>query len=449
MIIYIPLEISVRELQGHLLFAIHAAARGHQTMIAAQNDIWLFKRLGVLPKGAYLVKNVNVPSNSALIYKNFRESGFDIYCQDQEPSILWGEFERFLFDHNITRNQMMPFKAVFCWGARDTLGYQRFFESFGEVFVDTGATRSDLWNPRFSTLRSKKEGNRKYILFVSNFGYWLGKRHWTEWFSAGHSNEILQSLHQEDSLLNFFLEDSAITLNMIRAIRHMADRFPDFRIVVRPHPLDFPMYWQHVLGDHPNIELTDNTSPLTNWIDGASAVIQNGCTSSIEAVLMKVPLVSYGPERHQGDLKIPGMLGLKAATLDDLESAIKVCLDAKSYAQIQETSEAILKPIITSDSGESAIRMLQVMEERSTFDSVTKISGRLACHLGMFRVLKHGIDSARGALKLIDIQKDKIKLNRETIMQDFREMSRILGLPVPAVTIMSHSGMIVGPFKQK
>jgi len=63
--------------------------------------------------------------------------------------------------------------------------------------------------------------------------------------------------------------------------------------------------------------------------------------------------------------------------------------------------------------------------------------------------LKHGIDSARGALKLIDIQKDKIKLNRETIMQDFREMSRILGLPVPAVTIMSHSGMIVGPFKQK
>ena len=323
MIIYIPLEITVRELQGHLLFATHAAYRGHQVFIAHINHIWLFKRLGLLPKGPFLAKNLNVSKDNALIYKNFQESGCDIYCQEQEPSILWGAFEKFLFDFNITRNQLLPFKAVFCWGERDTHGYRCFFKSHEEIFVDTGSTRSDLWNPRYTSLR-EKTGNvgQKYILVVSNFSYWLGTRHWTEWFSSGRRNETLQSLHQEECLLNFFLEDSSIAFNMIKAVRHMASMYPDYRIVIRPHPLDLPLYWQRVVGDYPNIEVSDNTSPLTNWIDGASVVIQNGCTSSIETVLMKVPLISFGPERHQGDLKIPSMLGLKAETLEELDDAI-------------------------------------------------------------------------------------------------------------------------------
>ena len=59
MIIYIPLEISVRELQGHLLLSLVAVSQGHQILIASANDLWLYKRFNLLSKGVYLIKNIN------------------------------------------------------------------------------------------------------------------------------------------------------------------------------------------------------------------------------------------------------------------------------------------------------------------------------------------------------------------------------------------------------
>ena len=59
MIIYFPLEIKAREFPGYLVAAIFAASRGHEIFIGSSTEIFLHHRLGLLKKGAYLIKNKN------------------------------------------------------------------------------------------------------------------------------------------------------------------------------------------------------------------------------------------------------------------------------------------------------------------------------------------------------------------------------------------------------
>ena len=115
MVIYIPIEVKVRELKGYLLFAAVAASRGHQVVIASSTDLWLYKRLNILKKGIYLIKNINISEAGNKIYQSFTQSGFDFYCQEQEPAILRKTFDEHVLALNITKNQEFPFKAVFCW----------------------------------------------------------------------------------------------------------------------------------------------------------------------------------------------------------------------------------------------------------------------------------------------------------------------------------------------
>src|SRR3990167_688877 len=190
MILYLPLEIKVREIQSYLLFAVIAASRGHQVMIAPANSFWLYLRFNLLRKGCYLLKNMNVPSWSQNIYEHFIKKGFDLYCHEQEASILWNDFGKFLLDYNIYLGQPLPFKGVFCWGARDTEEYKNFFNNKEAIFFNTGSPRAELWNQKFSLLHKREniELLKSYILIVSNFGLFMGERHWTEWMALSRKS---------------------------------------------------------------------------------------------------------------------------------------------------------------------------------------------------------------------------------------------------------------------
>ena len=171
MILYIPLEVYTREIKGHLLLASIAVSRGYQVLIGSPSDLWMYKRLNLLPRGNYLLKNMNIPSHSESQYKSYIEAGFDLYCHEQEPSIIYSQFEDFIEIMKIDTNQYLPFKAVFCWGERGKIGYQKIFPLNKNIFFNTGSPRSDLWSDKFLPLRSKniKKSKRPYILFVLNF----------------------------------------------------------------------------------------------------------------------------------------------------------------------------------------------------------------------------------------------------------------------------------------
>ncbi|MCR4308135.1 MAG: hypothetical protein NUV80_06260 [Candidatus Berkelbacteria bacterium] len=445
MILYIPLEVPVRELPGFLLLASVAVANGHQVLIASPNDLWLYKRLGLLKKGCYILKNMNVPSHSNEVYEVFLKAGFDLYCQEQEPGILWDQFEYFLKSRGITKNQALPFKGVFCWGERDTVAYKDFFKSRSEVFFNTGSPRSDLWHSKFSAIHTRThiDALKPYILIVSNFGWLMGKKHLSKLMLTLRGLELLDSYQDEEILINRIEEDCTIAFNMIQGIKYIANKFPETRILIRPHPCEDEEYWRSIFVQNVNVEITENTESITPWIVGASAVIQNGCTSALEAVLQSVPVISFGPGRKIGHLNVPNLLGIRARNTKELEVAIEQIMNGNYGAIVQAESEDILKSLTSTQPGDAAFRIVRILEQTSKFNDDIKITGADLFKLRLVRTLKNLIDQPRKRFFTSGLEAPGYTLNQHDITNDINMMSEILGLPHPRLSSISKTGFLI------
>ena len=80
--------------------------------------------------------------------------------------------------------------------------------------------------------------------------------------------------------LQDFIESS-----LILAVMHIVDSWPEYDVVIRPHPTKSPRYYDNIFSHYENIRIIGNSDSITPWIHDASVVIQNGCTTAIEAVL--------------------------------------------------------------------------------------------------------------------------------------------------------------------
>ncbi len=444
MIIYVSLEVQVRELQSYLLFATVAASRGHQVVIGSFNDLVLYKRLNVLEKGCFFSKNVNIPKVGERFLRSFEADGFDLYCQEQEPSVLRGNFEAHTAALSITRDQYFPFKKVFCWGDRCVAGFKRLFKEKEDLFLSVGCPRVDVWKDHVENLNKTVDvGFKKpYILFVSNFSLSMGKLHWTENFPVLRMLDHLESYEQQKIFIGEFKQDSEIAVSMIQAVKYLSLNFKEFDILIRPHPTDNPDYWNYIFEDSDNVYVTGNSTTISPWIRHASLVVQNGCTSAFEAVVQKVPLVSYGPDRLEES--IPNKLGMRVKQIDDLDDAIKnIFGENADYDLIQSESESILEPLISISKDNSSLKMVEVMEEMS-------------CHLVSMKISNNDVRKMRLAKIAKEVQiflrrifgkktvPSKIRLDEDQINEDLSVFATSMGLPVARAKLIGKETLIIG-----
>ncbi|MFL0658906.1 surface carbohydrate biosynthesis protein [Cylindrospermopsis raciborskii UAM/DH-MRr] len=442
MIIYITNEISVRELPGYLLFATVAAAEKKQVFILSSTDTYLYSRLSVLKPGALLVKNLNIPTTSAQMYQQYIDQSLHIYCQEQEPPIIFSSIDKYTYTMQITVDQILPFKAVFCFGDRDTTYYKELFSNRGKIFHNTGSPRVNIWTDKFTSLylsNNTPQSNRGYILVVSNFGSFMGRNHMTEMLVTSQSLELLNTLDLEEEQIQFYEEDVIIGLRTILALKHLAHTYPHIRILVRPHPVDNVKYWLNIFGKlQPNVEVISNQDDITPWIAGAVCIIQNGCTSALEAVVQKIPVISYGPDRIHGGNSIPNQMGIRCRTFDELKSAVNRIIKTDDYTTYQEQSETLLKPILNYNCN-AAAEMLKIMAHESQLLTGYRLTGVDVLKLRAIRQSKSVIDS----LRKLNVERESYTLNAQYIRGKIAVIARILKLPVPRIHMIGDSGVLI------
>jgi len=445
MIIYIPLEVPVRELNGYLLFAMNAASRGHQTLIASSTDLWLYQRLKLIKAGAYLKKNINVWPFSATVHKRFTEGGFDFYCHEQEPPILMDDINKFIARLNLSPDQPFPMKAVFCWGDRDAEAYSKFFQR-DNVFFSTGSMRIDLWKSK--PIHDNCAISKPYILFVSNFaGVLFGKKHFSEIYRLILSLNQLPTYEYESNFLQRLKEECDVGLSMVALILYLAAKGIDQRLVVRPHPNDRVDYWCNIFDRHPNVEVISNTDSITPWITGAQAVVQNSCTSALEAVIQGIPVIGYGPDRPHTDLSIPNQLSIRARTPEEFESALQQIAEGK-FADHQAQSEDILRPLVKTR-GNAALEMIRIMEEKSSFPADQWLTSLDVLKLRLARTSKNAIDWTRRLVQFRPPGTPGYQMDARVIKSSISDISKIMRLPVPELAFITKSGLLVSPLPQE
>lgn len=443
MIIYLPLEILPREIHGHLLLGIVAASRGHQVIIFSPNDVWLYFRMKALPKGVYLLKNLNIPDISNKMYNRFLDKGFDLYCQEQEPPILNECFAKYLANGGISIGQVMPFKAVFCYGERDMVEYNNFFLGKHEdTFFNTGSPRIDIWSAKFKRLHIKEEQKKisPYFLVVSNFGRLMGKKHFSKTMLDYHSLDLFNTFQQQEAYMKSFEEETAIGLDMMLAIKKIALMKPDIKFVIKSHPVDEDNYWRDVFSDVSNVKIVEGIELITPWISNACAVIQNGCTSAIEASIQGLPVVSYGADRQQGNIGIPNKLGFRVRTVEELDSLLMKIINKDYNDREMKESHKVLSAVINM-TGDAAYKIVGIMERKSNFSKEIKIRKADLLRMSLLRKSKNAIDALRRAMKQDVVNSDNYCFDYKEISGEVQMISNIIGVDMPKIDLIGKTGL--------
>jgi hypothetical protein len=106
-----------------------------------------------------------------------------------------------------------------------------------------------------------------------------------------------------------------------RLIPELEKRFPDHLIVVRPHPTERHDAYQQIAARCRRVRVT-NQGNVVPWLLCAKALIHNGCTTGVEAFVLRVPAVSYRATVNDaydaGFYRLPNALSHQCFTLDEL-----------------------------------------------------------------------------------------------------------------------------------
>ena len=116
-----------------------------------------------------------------------------------------------------------------------------------------------------------------------------------------------------------------------------------------PHPSENPATWSAAAQGLANVHVV-HEGPIAPWLMAASALIQNGCTSAVEAAILGTPAISYRPVKSaEFDPALPFAVSVEAATPAAMIAAVCRCLSGRVRRRtMQSMSCATISPRLTA-----------------------------------------------------------------------------------------------------
>lgn len=362
----LPVDNFVREFHGKLLLAAVAAERGWGTVIAFKHSY--FKR--------------NVPARSGVVidsgFLNF--SRVDAYRRLGWRASAWDE-EGLIYltgpeycQRRIHERTFRGFEHAFLWGEQQHSDIRQHITGMDERLILSGNPRFDLlrpdlreyYDPSASRLRAE---HGQYILINTNFAvvnHYYGRdyigvkaliRQGRVTTEAQQKDQILREAHQEQIMQAF--------LNVLPA---MSRRFPDHKIIIRPHPSENFDTWSAAAAGLPNVAMI-HEGDVTPWLMSAQVAIHNSCTTGVQACILGVPAVSYMPVTSEShDQYLPNAVTRRAYRPDELLDLTHDLIAKRDKEAATKTSEqqAILRRYVTALEGPWAAE--RVMDKTDHLD---------------------------------------------------------------------------------
>ena len=294
-IIYFPMEIASRELDSRLLLAAIAASHGFEVVLGQK---WLIERnIEHMTPGVYLSKTLTV--RDAKMLKRAKEAGYITTAIDEEIPGLVVHDRKFWW---VSRDAVDATDLIFLPG---TYNSSAFAACFG---LEGGRVRRAA-NPRWDLLRKElrpvfaqevadlRQRYGDFILVNSNLGATNSKK--------GDAKQMIQGLIDQgkvdanDTELLRDLDDIVAMEGTNRAalialLPAMVRRFPNQRIILRPHPSEVVENWRAWLSGCPQVEIVREGAAVP-WILASHVLVHTNCTTGVEAIALDKPSICLVP----------------------------------------------------------------------------------------------------------------------------------------------------------
>jgi surface carbohydrate biosynthesis protein len=310
----IPVENQVRELDSKLLLSCIAAERGFPVVLGSRTYIHF--QAASIPRGVYLAKSMRSLSDRMFVI--MRQLGHEIVAWDEEGLVRAPDPQ--YYQRRLSAVALREVEALFAWGPDNARAFRDFPGYTGVPIYVTGNPRTDMlrgelrhyFDPEVEAIRRRFE---RLLLINTNFG---------------HANHYLASLRNaaasSDSPDDYFTGFAAYRTELFNHFREMVPAlgkaFPHLTIVVRPHPIESHEPWQELAQQLDNVVVIHDGN-VVPWLMASEMLVQNGCTTAIEASLLGIPAISYQPVSiERFDIPLINALTHNTRSLDELRGIV-------------------------------------------------------------------------------------------------------------------------------
>ncbi|TVR16971.1 MAG: hypothetical protein EA391_06350 [Balneolaceae bacterium] len=338
--IYIPIEIKVRELEGRTLLAFAAAERGHTVIVGEKKDTIGLATKGLLPPGLVHLKSITPHHSMKKMLTKLKSRGHSLTVQDEESGLLDETYETFarLRFSSETIDQV---DKVLTWGNYDYRSLKKFYTDQSGKFVVTGSPRADFWRKDFYDYYSEHEESKTldgkpYIMVVSNFGGILNmNRFWNIMARLNEAGYFEREEGRERHEFNNAAYQTRLIGEFVFMVRDLAKRFPDYNVLIRPHPIESVEGWEKLVGNVPGVYIK-REGTISPWIRNAKLIIHNGCTSALEAAVGGQHRIAYRPLPNEIERAIPNKVSYNVFSMEELYKAVEAVIHNSGSKEIEK-----------------------------------------------------------------------------------------------------------------
>lgn len=308
--LYLPVEVKVRELDAKLLLAYYAVKEGYRVIIGEHKMVELASTF--YPKGIFFSKGYPRGFRKRII-TNAKNNGHIVVELDEE-GLLINDTVQYL-KSRMVEDMLYLVTQEYCWGNLQKQIITRAYPKTEQKCFVVGNPRFDLLTPKFNGIYKKDAENirNKYGEFVL-----INTR-----FSTYNSLQGFQINNKHP--MNIYFKE--LYDRFIEMIKFLCKKNPRINFVIRPHPGESFESYNNELSSLKNAYVIHEGN-IIKWLMAASVVIHNGCTSSIEASLLRKPIISYIPiSSKKYDVELPDLLGMKASTILEVNNYLKDMLN--------------------------------------------------------------------------------------------------------------------------
>ncbi len=365
MLLLIPVENQVRELDPKLLLACVAARHGFSSVIGSRRELEF--RVDSFPQSIYLSKSMT--KRSVLFFRIARKFDHKIVTWDEEALVHLPP--DIYFSRRLHPEALKHVSHLFAWGPDNVELWRQYPYLPADLPIhSTGNPRGDMLRPKLHSFYDEEVqaiertyGN--FILVNTNFNHVN---------AFGPDMNLFQPVQKPGESPKFgraargmtreYAEGLQNHKNTVfksfqRFIPELEQAFPDYTIVIRPHPTERHDVYHQMANCCRRVRVT-NEGNVVPWLLATKALIHNGCTTGVEAFLMGVPAISYRETLNEkydnGFYRLPNTLSHQCFDFSQLKDMLHQILTGKLGAAAGDERKAMVARYLSAQDGPSGMR---------------------------------------------------------------------------------------------
>jgi surface carbohydrate biosynthesis protein len=341
----IPVETLNREFDGKLLLALLAAERGWRAIVGSRTLI--NERLPLYPRSIYMAKAMR--STARKLFAELDGLGHRIVAFDEESLVRISD-EMFL--KRLESRTLAYVRLLFAWGEDNAAIWRRSPAYAGTPITCTGNPRVDLLRPDLRDYYAPEIANIRsrfgdFALLNSNFSL---VNHYIPTRTRFKVAEWVAEQDRARLRTGILGHKGALFDSFIQAIPEIARAIAPNNLVVRPHPSESPEPWLAAAAGISNVHVIHEGS-VVPWLAAARVLLQNGCTSAVEAAVIGTPALAYRPVTSpENDIVLPNSLSTECFDLPTLLDQLREIWNGGGRS-LDTNQRALLEHHITGTTG--------------------------------------------------------------------------------------------------